>query len=65
MNTEETDMQFSAKQKIRRLVGASMIASVAMIGVANATVPMNPPGVPVPSLPEPDPTAPPIPGGGG
>jgi hypothetical protein len=62
---EETEMQLSPKQKIRSLVGATLIASMAMIGVANAAVPMNPPGVPIPSLPEPDPTAPPLPGGGG
>ena len=62
---EEMEMQLSPKHKMRRLVGASLIASVAMIGVAGAAVPMNPPGVPIPSLPNPDPTAPPLPGGGG
>jgi hypothetical protein len=57
-------MQLSPKHRIRRLAGATVIASMAMIGVANAAVPTAP-GVPVPSLPEPDPTAPPLPGGGG
>lgn len=64
----EVSQMTKYSQKCRRIVVGSLIGSFALIGlgigqgVAQAE---GEPGLPAPTLPEPNPTAPPLPGGGG
>ena len=57
-------MQLFSKHQVRKLVVSSMLGALALTGAADVASAEDP-GVPAPSLPEIDPTAPPLPGGGG